>query len=229
MDRAGSAQKTEGAQNFLSEARAPGVSLALYAAFPPVFGRNRVFEAPVLARRLHHPRADTVRRLSMAKKILALSLVLGFALTAVAFASGQNEPSPAAGPGWAGPGNGQKLVLAGSVSFQNLIHPTLKAGDKVYELMVPRYLVYRSGVKEGAKVTVEGYQVIGMPRWADERDDNIDVFVTKATIDGKEYDLSLYRGRMMNGWGRGYGPGMMGGRGRGYGPGMMGGGRGYWF
>lgn len=157
----------------------------------------------------------------MAKKILAVSLVLGIALAAAAFANGQNEPFPA--------GTSQKLVLTGSVSFQNLIHPTLKAGGKVYELMVPRPLVYRSGVKEGATVTVEGYQVTGMPRWADDKDDNIDVFVTKATIDGKEYDLSLYRGRMMGGGGRGYGPGMMGGRGRGYGPGMMGGGRGYWF
>ena len=162
----------------------------------------------------------------MAKKILAVSLVLGVALAAVAFANGQNEPSPPGGR----PGSGQKLVLTGSLAFQNLIHPTLKAGDKVYELMVPRYLVYRADLKEGAKVTVEGYQVDGMPRWADDKDDNIDVFVTKATIDGKEYDLSQYRGRMMGGRGRGYGPGMMGGRGRGYGPGMMGGGgRGYWF
>ena len=36
----------------------------------------------------------------------------------------------------------------------------------------------------GAQVTVEGYQVRGMPPWAQGDDDNIDVFVTKATING---------------------------------------------
>ena len=54
----------------------------------------------------------------------------------------------------------------------------------------------------------------------------IGLFVTQATIDGKDYDLSRYYGGWMGGRGRGWG--MMGGRGRGYGPGygMMGGGYG---
>ena len=159
----------------------------------------------------------------MAKKILAVSLVLGLAIAAVSFANGQKEPGSPAVPGQAG--NEQKLVLTGSVAFKNLIHPTLKAGDKVYELMVPRYLVYQVDLKEGAQVTVEGYQVRGMPPWAQGDDNNIDVFVTKATINGKEYDLSQFRGPMAGGYGygRGYGRGMMGGGyGRGYG--MMGGG-----
>jgi hypothetical protein len=156
----------------------------------------------------------------MAKKILAVSLVLGLALAAVSFANGQKEPG--AVPGQAG--NGQKLVLTGSVAFQNLIHPTLKSGDKVYDLMVPRYLVYQVDLKEGATVTVEGYQVRGMPPWAQGDDDNIDVWVTKATINGKEYDLSQFRGPMAGGYGYGRGRGMMGGRGGGYGYGMMGGG-----
>ncbi len=166
----------------------------------------------------------------MAKKILAVSLVLGLALAAVSFASGQKEPgAPAPGPNAAD--SGQKLVLTGSLAFQNLIHPTLKSGDKVYELLVPRYLVYRSGLKEGAQVTVEGYQVTARPPWAQGDDGNIDVFVTRATINGKDYDLSQFRGPMgggygygrgmMGGWGGGYGRGygMMGGYGRGYGPG----------
>jgi hypothetical protein len=159
----------------------------------------------------------------MAKKILAVSLVLGLAFAAVSFANGQKEPGASAAPGQAG--NGQKLVLTGSVLFQNLIHPTLKSGDKVYELMVPRYLVYQADLKEGAQVTVEGYQVRGMPPWAQGDDGNIDVFVTKATINGKEYDLSQFRGPMAGGYGYGRGRGMMGGWGGGYdrGYGMMGG------
>jgi hypothetical protein len=126
----------------------------------------------------------------MAKKILIVSAVLGFALASLAFAAGQKEPTV---PSQAAPlTSGQKLTLTGPLSFQNLIHPTLKSGDKVYELMVPRYLVYQAGLKEGAKVTVEGYQVA-------EDDATIDVFVTKATIDGKDYDLSQVRGRGMMG------------------------------
>jgi hypothetical protein len=154
----------------------------------------------------------------MAKKILIVSAVLGFALASLAFAGGQKEPTV---PGQAAPlTSGQKLTLTGPVSFQNLIHPTLKSGDKVYELMVPRYLVEQAGLKEGAKVTVEGYQVA-------EDDATIDVFVTKATIDGKDYDISQFRGRGPMGDGpRGnspmgngrWGGGMMGNSPRGNGP-----------
>ena len=163
----------------------------------------------------------------MTKKMLAVSLVLGLVLAAVSFANGQKEPGAAAVPGQAG--NEQKLVLTGSLSFQNLVHPTLKSGDKVYELMVPRFLVYQANLKEGAQVTVEGYEVRGMVSRAQGPGDdgNIDVMVTKATINGKDYDLSQFRGRMAGGYGRGMGMmgggyGMMGGGyGRGYG--MMGG------
>jgi hypothetical protein len=160
----------------------------------------------------------------MAKKILAISLVLGLALAAVSFASGQKEPAApgqSAVPGQAD--KGQKLVLTGNVAFQNLIHPTLKSGDKVYELMVPRFLVYRANLKEGAQVTVEGYEVRGMMSGSQGDDGNIDVFVTKATINGKDYDLSQFRGPRGGGYGRGRG--MMGGQGGGYGRGygMMGG------
>ena len=74
----------------------------------------------------------------MAHKSFYISLALVLALAAAAYAGGQKEPSAstATAPGT----TGQKLVLTGSVSFQDL-HPTLKSGDKVYELMVPRYLV----------------------------------------------------------------------------------------
>jgi hypothetical protein len=154
----------------------------------------------------------------MAKKIFAVSLVLALALTGLAFASGQNEP---AAPGRAAPATTeQKVVVSGAVSINNLIHPTIKSADKVYELLVPRSLVYRAGVKEGAKVTVEGYPVQARTAGAQARDGNIDLFVTKATIDGKEYDLSLYRGgRFGGGNSGGYCDGP---RGRGHGRGFRG-------
>ncbi len=165
----------------------------------------------------------------MAKKVFTVSLVLGLALAGMAFANGQNEPSatgPGGGPGAQAP-TGQKIVVTGSVSIDNLIHPTMKSGDKVYELMVPRFLVYRSGIKEGAQVTVEGYLVQGTPRWQQGDDKNIDLFVTKATIDGKAYDLTQYRGRMAGAYGAGPRRGWAGGRGCGSGGGPMMGGWGY--
>jgi hypothetical protein len=179
---------------------------------------NRRRAQRLLARRLQY----TGRyhwRYNMAKKILALALVFGLAFAVGSFASGQKEPGQATAPGAAG--EGQKLVLTGTVAFQNLIHPTLKSGDKLYELMVPRFLVYQANLKEGAQVTVEGYEVRGMMSWSQGDDGNIDVFVTKATINGKEYDLSQFRGPRGGGYGYGQGRGMMGGPGRGYG--MMGG------
>jgi hypothetical protein len=157
----------------------------------------------------------------MAKKIFTVSIVLALALAGMAFASGQKEPG-ATVPGQsgrAGPGvSGEKIVVTGNVSINNLIHPTIKSGDKVYELMVPRTLVYRSGIKEGAKVTVEGYTVQGMPMWRQTDDGSIDLFVTKATFDGKDYDLSQYRGRFAGGYRDGDRGGYCGGfRGRGMG------------
>ena len=149
----------------------------------------------------------------MAKKILAISLVLGLALAAASFANGQNEPGAAVVPGQAG--SQQRLVLTGSVFFKNLIYPTLKTGDKVYELLVPRHLVYQVDLKEGAQVTVEGYQVRDMPPWAQADDTTVNVFVTRATINGKEYDLTQFHGPMGgHGYGRveyGRGYGMMDG------------------
>ena len=132
----------------------------------------------------------------MAKKILITTLVM-LALAGAAFASGQKEPvqSPAqAAPLTAAP-TGEKLSLTGTLSLEGSMHPILKAAGKDYELMVPRYLTWNLDLKEGEQVSVEGYVVQGMPRRADSDDDDIDLMVTKATIKGKDYDLSQYRGQ----------------------------------
>ena len=157
----------------------------------------------------------------MASKILVGALVLGLAFAAAAFASGQKEPaaggSANTAPGQPVPaGAVEKLVVTGSVFYQNAMHPILKSGNKVYELMVPRFLIYQASVKEGAQVTVEGYQVQGTPWGWQDKNDNVDLFVTKATIDGKDYDLTQFRGPVAGGRGFGYGR-MMGGRGPGFG------------
>lgn len=162
----------------------------------------------------------------MAKRFFLILAALAIT-AAAAFATGQNEQAPAS------VFQGDKLVLKGTVSFQGLPHPVLKTADKQYLLMVPARLVYLSGVKDGAQVTVQGWQLSQMPRWADNDKSPVALFVTQATVNGKDYDLTrLYAERMMGGAGRGYGPrGMMGGYGPGggygYGPGMMGPGYGY--
>jgi len=87
----------------------------------------------------------------------------------------------------------EKLTVTGPVSFQNRMHAELKADGKEYELMVPRFYLYELELEEGQQVTVEGYVAQG--------DDESYLWVTKAVIDGKEYDLE--------GRGPGRGPGMM--------------------
>jgi len=163
----------------------------------------------------------------MARRILIVLAALAVT-AAAAFANGQAEQAGSVF-------QGDKLVLKGTVSFQGLQHPVLKSGDKQYLLMIPPYLVYQSGVKDGTPVSVQGWQLSQAPRWAGDDKSLIALFVTQATVNGKDYDLTrLYAERMM-GRGRGAGPrGMMGGYGpegfgpgRGYGPGMMGRGYGY--
>jgi len=97
-------------------------------------------------------------------------------------------------------------------------YPAVQVKDKTYILRMPRfyYYAYTDGIKEGAAVKAEGYELPALPG-----QDKPYFAVTKAVIGSKTYDLSA----LANG---GFGPGMggrggaMGGRG-----GMMGG-RGRW-
>lgn len=163
------------------------------------------------------------------KKRLLLSLVLipvllgGVAATG-AFASGQSE-EPSRPYGRRGQGPGQEwpaptfsedtIKVTGELYFQNRMHPELESGGKDYELLVPRYYVYEADLKEGQTVTVEGYTVTGMPMFEGEDGDEVHLWVTKAIIDGKEYDLERYGRGPMWGGGPGYGHHMWGG-GRGW-------------
>jgi hypothetical protein len=150
----------------------------------------------------------------------AAALLIGFG--AQAFASGQQDRGT-------NPATGQKaaeMSVTGSVSFQNLIHPVLKSGSTSYELLVPRFAVYDSGIKEGQTVTVSGYKVTDdqlgpWHRYTDSSSNAQYLAVTSATIDGKSYDVRTARPGF--GYGQGYGPrGAAGPRGyRGMGP-MMG-------
>lgn len=140
----------------------------------------------------------------MAKKILIATMVLAAALGGMAFGRGQNDSTPdLSGPAT----TGEKLTLSGTVKVTNLIHPVLSSGGKDYFLMVPHFLTFDSGVKDGSQVKIEGYKTTDLPRFAAADDKNTYVWVTKATVDGKDYDLTSEGG----GYGMGGRGGMMGG------------------
>jgi hypothetical protein len=161
------------------------------------------------------------------KMILALILAAVVAATG-AFASGNKEDkAPQQGPGFYGPGPGgcpgygggrgpgtqgrgfgpgmhrkgwdqddwlkfseEKVTVTGPIYFQKRMHAEVKADGKTYELMVPRFYLYELDLKEGQNVTVEGYAAAG--------DEESYLWVTKAVIGGKEYDLERNgRGPMM--------------------------------
>ena len=155
----------------------------------------------------------------------------------MAFASGQNES--ASGPPFLAPPSGANSVvtLTGTVSVTNRIHPVLASGSTSYELLVPPFAVYDSGVKDGQSITVKGYTVdpsqLG-PRfnYYDGGSTNVTYFVvTAATMNGKDYNPwaagSRYGYGPRYGHGSGYGPGFGYGPGRGadrsYAPGPGGG------
>ena len=87
-----------------------------------------------------------------------------------------------------------EISVTGTISLSEDMHPVLKTDEKEYELMVPRFLVYQAGLKDGAKVSVTGYKL--------ENGDNskeIELFVTKATINGKTYEIDKEIGKYMTG------------------------------
>lgn len=160
-----------------------------------------------------------------AKKIIILLLIAGVAAAGV-FASGNKEDkSDVARPDWRRMPRGEApdfseetVTVTGELYFENRMHPELKSGSKEYELLAPRFYAYDLDLKDGQTVTVEGYTVEGMPCCEEEEEGEVHIWVTKAIIDGKEYDLEAdgFRGGHM---GSRRGMGMMGPGRRPYGDG----------
>ena len=122
------------------------------------------------------------------KRLIVLLLIGGIAATG-AFASGDKE-EPQRPPRWDGPQMSEETItVTGQLHFEDRMHPELESGGREYELLVPRYYAYELDLEEGQTVTVEGYTVEGMPCCEEEEGDEIHLWVTKAVIDGKEYDL----------------------------------------
>lgn len=148
-------------------------------------------------------------------KKTAIGLVL--LVTGLGFATAQGMMGQ--GPYGYGPQGAQASQAApvaksvdGKLAFQGE-YVVLQAKDKAYYIHMPRfyYYAYTDGIKAGADVHVDGYEIPAVPG-----SDKASIMVTKATINGKTYDFTATfgrgRGGMMGGYGQG---GMMGGYGRG--------------
>ena len=130
------------------------------------------------------------------KKIIILLLIAGVA-AAGAFASGNKEDmSEAARPDWRRMPRGdapelseETITVTGQLYFENRMHPELKSDGEEYELLVPRFYAYQMDLEEGQTVTVEGFTVQDMPCCEDEEEEELHIWVTKAVIDGQEYEL----------------------------------------
>ena len=131
-----------------------------------------------------------------AKKIMLVLLIAGIAVAGV-FASGKGEDEPQTArpdwrrmPRWDGPELSEETItVTGQVYFEDRMHPELESGDEEYELLVPRFYVYELDLQEGQTVTVQGYTLEGMPCCEDEEEEELHIWVTKAVIDGVEYEL----------------------------------------
>jgi hypothetical protein len=144
-----------------------------------------------------------------AKKIIILLLIAGVA-AAGAFASGNKEDQRRTPRGDAPELSEEAITVTGQVYFENRMHPELKSGSKEYELLVPRFYAYELDVEEGQTITVEGYTAEGMPCYEGEEEDELHILVTKAIIDGQEYQLDAGPRWGMMGPGMGPRRGMMG-------------------
>ena len=140
------------------------------------------------------------------KKIMlvfaVLALVGGFA-----FAGGTKDTEPETqtvpygrGMQWE---EADPVSLTGTLVLEDDRFAKLESGGKTYYLMYPYWLADDIDVTDGEEITVEGYIGHG-PRFSS---DEPAVMVTKAVIDGKEYDLTDEHYGLMGGRG-----GMRGGR-----------------
>jgi hypothetical protein len=150
------------------------------------------------------------------KKIVTL-LVLSVAVVGIAAAQPwqapygqfQNQGGPMMGRGFGlaqQPAEAPKAAtIEGKLVFVDG-HPAVQTKDKTYMVRLPRfyYYAYTDGIKEGAQVKAEGYELPALPG-----QDKPYFAVTKATIGSKTYDFAtLGAGGMFGGMN-----GPMGGRG----------------
>jgi len=166
-------------------------------------------------------------------KRIGIALVIGFAIAGIAIAQSYGY-GPMGGGYGRGPGYGymyggqqfssQKKTIEGTLVWVDQV-PAIKTSDATYVIRMPGFwrTAYIDGIKEGSTMKLEGYDLGNVAGR-----DNPFFFVTKATINGKTYDIGqLAPDGREGGFGGGFRPGCYGQGGYGgpgYGRGMMGGG-----
>ncbi len=145
----------------------------------------------------------------MKAKVVSIVLLAVAVSAPAAFARGtKDDAPPATGPwarDWRGPEiSDKKTELTGTLSLKDW-HPVLKTDKEEVVLMVPGRYRYDIDVKEGDAIKVEGYLAEDHPWWGDK--DQKALLVTKAVVNGKEYEID---DRAWGPMGMGFGgPGMM--------------------
>ncbi len=151
------------------------------------------------------------------KKIILLTVVLTVITGMAVFANGEQEGDfdRAVRP-WNLDGEEPELLsLSGTLRLEYGERPTLLTGGEEYELMYPPFLDDGVEIENGEAVTIEGFLVPGPRRSTDDEENYL--HVTKAVIDGEEYDLAMMGGpggrfaRKAPGYSGGRRGGMMGG------------------
>jgi hypothetical protein len=151
-------------------------------------------------------------RMKMRIKITSIVLVLIMAAVMGAYAKGQADKFQ----------KKDAVTLTGTIVIKDRVFPELTANGKTYYVLVPRHLTREAVLKDGDQITISGNLIVpnnDANRFWDFSSTDQVVLPTKATINGKDYDLSNYGprgpGYDKGGWGRG---GMMRGYGLGNGP-----------
>ena len=145
------------------------------------------------------------------KRVLITVLVLSL-ITSVAavFAEGQveNGQTPygagrSVNPRWDNEyGDSLETIsVTGKIYFEDRVFPELISDSKKFELMVPRYYQYGTDLKEGQTITVEGFLAPETGPCCTEEEaegEEVHLRVTKAIIDGIEYDFWQFQWGMMD-------------------------------
>jgi hypothetical protein len=152
------------------------------------------------------------------KKILLIATILMMTVLGIGFARGGTEQNDLYLEHWGIDENDTERTLSGPITFSNRIHAELQSGGTVYRLIYPRAFEYQLDLEEGQRISITGYSLEpdAMPETAIGEDAEL-FLVSKAVIDGEEYNLSdmgPHYGGMRGGMGMM--PGRRGSRGRGF-------------
>ncbi len=135
-------------------------------------------------------------------KRFTVVLLITLITAAAVFANGAQESQSSQQPTQPGPGFGRNqappppaeaetVTLTGTVKV-SVFPPVLVADGVEYKIMVPPWAAADISIKDGQEITLEGFlndDCFG--RYSAETDEDNILMVTKAIIDGQEYEIDM--------------------------------------